>query len=87
MYEKYCFLRAIQTKHTIHREGNERVQNVVLRSQSVKINLMRGKSIQKSDGSREEAVLESVGACPQSSVSFFLKEEGGRETVRGAWGP
>jgi len=31
---------------------------------------MRGRSIQKSDGSREEAVLESVGTCPQTFVSF-----------------
>ena len=30
--EKYCFLHAIQTKHTVHREGNKRVQNVVLQS-------------------------------------------------------
>ena len=30
--EKYCFLRAIQTRHTVHREGKERVQNVVLQS-------------------------------------------------------
>ena len=30
--EKYCFLRAIQTKHTVHREGKARVQNVVLQS-------------------------------------------------------
>ena len=31
---------------------------------------MQGRSIQKSDGSREEAVLESVGTCPQTFVSF-----------------
>ena len=31
---------------------------------------MRGRSIQKSEGSREEAVLESVGAWPQTFVSF-----------------
>ena len=30
--EKYCFLSAIQTKHTVHTEGNERVQNVVFQS-------------------------------------------------------
>ena len=35
-----------------------------------KINLMQGRPIQKSDGSREEAVLESVGTCPQIFVSF-----------------
>jgi len=31
---------------------------------------MRGRSIQKSDGSREAAVFESVGTCPQTFVSF-----------------
>jgi len=34
--EKYCFSRAIQTKHTVHRvhrgEGKETVQNIVLQS-------------------------------------------------------
>ena len=35
-----------------------------------KINLMQGRFIQRSDGSREEAVLESVGMHPQTFVSF-----------------
>jgi len=30
--EKYCFLHTRQTKHTVHREGKERVQNVELQS-------------------------------------------------------
>ena len=60
--EKYCFLCAIQTKHTVHEEGKERVQNVVLIIGRVlrKVNLIRGRSIQKSDGNREEAFLQSV---------------------------
>ena len=52
--------------HTVHRvqrgEGKERVQNVVLQSQlgcREKISLIYDRSIQKSDGSREEAILES----------------------------
>ena len=40
-----------------------------------KINLMQGKSIQKSDGSREEAVLESVGMYPQIFVSFSRRKK------------
>ena len=37
---------------------------------------MRSKSIQKSDGSREEAVLESIDKCFQTFVSFTqLKTE------------
>ena len=47
---------------------------------------MQGKSIQKSDGSGEEAVLESAGTCPQT-FAFFPTEEGGRENARGAWDP
>ena len=39
-----------------------------------KINLMQGRSIQKSDSSREEAVLESVGTCPQTFVSFSQRK-------------
>ena len=35
---------------------------------------MHGKSIQKSDGSRE-AVLESVGTCPQTYISFSRRKE------------
>ena len=46
---------------------------------------MRGRSIQKSDGSREEAVLESVGTCPQTFVSFsrWKKVEESMSGVRG----
>ena len=55
--EKYCFLRGIQAKHTVHRvhrgEGKVRVQNKCL---------INDRSIQKSDGSREEAVFELVGS-------------------------
>ena len=29
--EKYCFLPVIQTKHTVHREGKERVQKIFTR--------------------------------------------------------
>ena len=36
---------------------------------------MQGRSIQKSDGSREEAVLESVGTCPQTFASFSRKKK------------
>ena len=36
---------------------------------------MRGRSIQKSDGSREEAVLESVGTGPQTVVSFSRRKK------------
>ena len=36
---------------------------------------MRGRSIQKSDGSREEAVLESVGTWPQTFVSFSRQKK------------
>ena len=32
--------------------------------------LNAGRSIQKSDCSREETVLESVGMCPQTFISF-----------------
>ena len=31
---------------------------------------MQGRSIQKSDGSREEAVFDSIGKRPQTFVSF-----------------
>ena len=36
---------------------------------------MRGKSIQKSHSSREEAVLESVVTWPQSFVSFSRRKK------------
>ena len=36
---------------------------------------MQGRSIQKSDGSQEEAVLESVGTCPQTFVSFSRRKK------------
>ena len=36
---------------------------------------MRGGSIQKSDGSREEAVLESIGTCPQNFESFSRRKK------------
>ena len=36
---------------------------------------MRGRSIQKSDSSREEAVLESVGTCPPTFVSFSRRKK------------
>ena len=36
---------------------------------------MRGRSIQKSDGSREEAILESVGTCLQTFVSFSRQKK------------
>ena len=36
---------------------------------------MRGRSIQKSDGSREEAVLELVGTWPQNLVSFIRQKK------------
>ena len=35
---------------------------------------MQGGPIQKSDGSREEVVLESVGTCPQTSVSLSQRK-------------
>ena len=46
---------------------------------------MRGRSIQKSDSSREEAVLESVGTGPQTFVSFsrWKKVEERMSGVRG----
>ena len=44
---------------------------------------MQDKSIQKSDSSREEPVLKSVGTWPHFCI-FFPKEEGGRENIRGA---
>ena len=46
---------------------------------------MQGRSIQKSEGSREEAVLESVGTCPQTFVSFYRwkKVEERMSRVRG----
>ena len=46
---------------------------------------MQGRSIQKSDSSREEAVLESVGTSPQSFVSFSRRKkvEEGMSRVRG----
>ena len=40
--------------------------------------LMCGRSIQKSDGSREETILEPIVTCPQTFVSFFPMGEGGR---------
>ena len=40
-----------------------------------KIKLTYGGFIHKSDGSREEAVLESVGTCPQSFVSFSRRKK------------
>ena len=52
-----------------------------------KINFMQVKSIQKSDSSREEAILESVGRVTSEFCIFFPTEEGERENVRGAWGP
>ena len=36
---------------------------------------MRGRPIQKSDGSREEAVIELVGMCPQTFVSFSRRKK------------
>ena len=36
---------------------------------------MRGRSIQKSDSSREEAVLESVATWPQTFVSFSRRKK------------
>ena len=47
---------------------------------------MWGRSIQKSGGRREEAVLESVETCPETFVSF-ITEEGESEYVKGVWGP
>ena len=46
---------------------------------------MRGRSIQKSDSSREEAVLESVGTS--DLCIFFPMGEGGEKDVQGVWGP
>ena len=46
---------------------------------------MRGKSIQKSDGSREEAVLELVGACPQTFVSLSRQKKVGESMSRVRW--
>ena len=46
---------------------------------------MRSRPIQKSDGSREEAVLESVGMCPQTYVSFSQRKKVG-ERMSGVHG-
>ena len=48
---------------------------------------MRHRSIQKSDSSREEAVFESVGTCPQASVFFsrLKKVEERMSGVRGVF--
>ncbi|XP_078068239.1 alanine--tRNA ligase, mitochondrial [Mustelus asterias] len=56
-------LESRATKHTVHREGMESAEcsvTVIVRVWR-KINLRQATPIQKSDGSREEAVLESVG--------------------------
>jgi len=63
--EKYCCLHTIQTNHTIHGvrrkgEGAECSVTVIARVWR-KINLIRSRSIQRSDGSREEGILESIG--------------------------
>jgi len=46
---------------------------------------MRGRSTQKSNGSREEAVPESVGKCPQTFVSF-CRWKNVKENVSGVRG-
>ena len=46
---------------------------------------MQGSSIQKSDGSREEAVLESVGMWPLALV-FFSRRKKVEESVSGVRG-
>ena len=43
---------------------------------------MRGRSIQKSDGSREEAVLELVGTRSQTFVSFSRRKKVVESTSR-----
>ena len=69
-------------------EKEMRVQNVVTVIARVqrKINLMQGKSIQKSDSNREEAVLESVGVDLRLLYLFPDGRRWKRECP-GAWGP
>ena len=60
--EKYCFLCAIQTKHTIHREGKESAEcsvTVIARVQR-KVNLMWGRSIQKLMAARKKLFLSRL---------------------------
>ena len=70
-------MHAIQTKHTVHEvhraegieEGAEYTVTVIARVQR-RISLIYGRFIQKYDGSREEAVFESVGMYFQTFICF-----------------
>ena len=43
--EKYYFLRDIQTKYTVHREGKESVQNGVLQSEGVEKDQLNARQV------------------------------------------
>jgi len=66
-------------------ESAECSSTVIARVQR-KITLRRGRSIQKSDGSREKAFFESVGTCPQTFVSFSPERRRWKSVCPGCMG-